>query len=349
MLKSLVCAALLKFTALCSVTVFEEVQDYAVYTDQELDELWNSFDNLHCPTVGDYQRFETYLQQGRRAYLDDFFDYCLKTKELRAHPGFFSIDRSECFQTRILQKMRFIGKNLELPSFNVLSLNQDHGRCNRCVIIYVSHNFDQTSYYADKLEKLICSLRQTGFKGDVLVRVGGYPLLQQGGMKLAHIPYSFKVLSFLEAELLGYDAALWIDSAIAPTQNINFIFDLIEKNGYFLLKNGHTLAHDYNEKLIPDRTLDSWNLTPKDLGKIPHIISGIMGVSFHHDLGRAFLKNWYLRTAQTFPAISLYPEEFLVCLASWELNIRAMGEIGGYLRNKVPYNQCPVLFWHDKR
>jgi hypothetical protein len=182
-----------------------------------------------------------------------------------------------------------------------------------------------------------------------LVRVGGYPLLEHGGIKLAHIPYSFKVLSFLEAELLGYDSALWIDSAMAPTQNINFIFDIIKEEGHFFLQNGQTLIHDYHEKLLPDLTLDSWGLQKRHLKKIPHIVSGIMGVSFHHDLGRDFLCNWYARTAQTLPSISLYPEEFLVCLACWELNIRPWGKIGDFLRNGVPYHECPVLFWHDKR
>lgn len=61
--------------------------------------------------------------------------------------------------------------------------------------------------------------------------------MKKGGLRFAHIPYSFKVLSILESYRFGYKNILWIDISLHPINNLDKVFEDIEKKGtYFFRK-----------------------------------------------------------------------------------------------------------------
>ena len=79
----------------------------------------------------------------------------------------------------------------------------DPSDLSRCIVFYVSYNesphpFDKDAIYSKKMLEIIQELEIEGYKGHVLFRIGGYPLINQGGIRLAHVPYSFKILSLIE-------------------------------------------------------------------------------------------------------------------------------------------------------
>lgn len=322
------------------------------YQDAELTSLWNSLSDINNPSLEDYVNFEKYLLFGRRPYLDIMFKKAIENRWISED----KLDRTVFGASRVLQRFKFVGSNGELPVKKIVPIGgvslEDRSRC---IVMFSSYNFDATfgkELYSTKMNAVICDLAEEGYKGHVLFYLGGYPMLAQGGLRLAHVPYSFKILSLIEASQMGYQDVLWIDTSVHPTNDLSEVFSTIEKTGYFLLANGLNMAYDYDYGIIPDTTVTSCDLSVSDLSNIPHIVAGIMGISFRTPSQHDFLNEWYRMTAATWPAMSYYPEEFLVSVAAWRTHKAATDHIGCqmYVRSQVPtkptHSDRP--FWHDK-
>ena len=189
----------------------------------------------------------------------------------------------------------------------------------RCIVLYASYNYDAVfgeKLYAEKARTIIQDLEQQGYQGHVLFRTGGYPMLERGGLYLAHVPYSFKILSLIEASLRGYQEVLWIDTSLRPTNDLAELFNEIQNRGIYIVYNGINCDYDYNFGIIPDETVKNCNLEVHDLSNIPHTIATVLGISFRNEAHHDFLSEWYRLTCATWPAMSFYPEEFLVSVAA---------------------------------
>ena len=322
------------------------------YQDPELTALWNSLSDINNPSLDDYLKFEKYLLYGRRPYLDIMFQIVID------HGWQVEIqhDRTICAASRVLQRFKFVGSNGELPVKKIVSIGgvslEDRSRC---IVMFSSYNYDATwgkELYSTKMNAVIRELEEEGYKGHVLCYLGGYPMLAQGGLHLAHVPYSFKILALIEASQMGYQDVLWIDTSVHPTNDLSEVFLTIEKNGYFLLTNGANVLYDYNFRIIPDTPVKSCGLTISDLSNIPHIVATIMGISFRTPFQHDFLNDWYQMTAATWPAMTFYPEEFLVSVAAWRTHKAATDHIGNKMsvRSQIPTKpaQSDKPFWHDK-
>jgi hypothetical protein len=325
----------------------------STYVDAELQQLWDSMDNIYAPTIEDYEKVQNYLENGLRPYLDLMFDHGIKTGLIKSQ----YVKRNHTWWNRLLQKIKFVHPDSHKPpTYKVLNLEVPKNDRSRCIVLYASCNtdsFDCATPYSNRLLDIINDLRRAGYKGHVLYRIGGYPATQFGGLRLAHVPYSFKVLSLIEASHLGYENVLWLDCALHPLHNLDNIFKTIEKKGVFLLKNGATLKQDYTYKILPDKTIESWGLQYSDLQKIEHIVATIVGVSFNSKKGHTFMNEWYRLTAKTTPSMSLFPEEFLISVSSYLTNIPATGEIHKYFDSRAviptkPSTSHPKPFWFDK-
>ncbi len=330
---------------------FSPVPLTPLYTDNELETLWSSLSDIYHPSIEDYQAIQNYLKYGRRPYLDALVDHMIAQGVIHPNP-----DRSDMFWNRILQKIMLVGPNKESPTFHRLVLgNVPEHDLSRCIILYASFNadtYDGRTPYVDRMWNIVKDLENVGYRGHVLLRSGGYPATEYGGILFAHVPYSFKVLSLIEASLLGYDQVLWLDCSAHPTNNLSEVFTILQQQGTFLLNNNLSLEFDYNFKIIiPDCTLKSAGLTVRELPKIPHIVATIIGVSFKNESAHQFINEWLRLTGMAYPAMTLYPEELLVSIASWRASCRSY-PIGKFMsiRSAVPTkplnSQKP--FWFDK-
>lgn len=320
------------------------------YKDEELLELWSSLDNIHFPSVEDYKKVETYLLKGRRPYLDPVFNHGIKKGLIPAEV----INREVTWHNRLLQRIKFLGNNAELPNYKIVNIGNVKKK-SKCIVLFATYNtdsFDQKTSYTKRLLDLIEEIEQMGFEGHIIYRIGGYPMLERGGIKLAHVPYSFKVLGIIEASLLGFDEVLWLDCSIHPTNNLNKVFNEIKRDGHLLLKGGNALDFDYGIHILPDETVATWGVTLDELKYIPHIVAGVFGVSFKHVKAHEFLHNWYRLTSQTLPAVSLYPEEFLISVSAYLSGIVPKKYIGDYMdvRSQTPKKRLggKKPFWFDK-
>jgi hypothetical protein len=324
------------------------------YKDDELTCVWNSLSDLHHPSAEDYLKIQSYLKHGRRPYLDTLFDNFIAK-------GFYKeIDRTTCCSNRVLQDMAFTGPSGEEPIFE----RRIYGGVSaddksRCIILYASYNSNKNLWtphcYTQGVLNILEELEQIGYKGHVLYRLGGFPLTERGGLRLIHAPYSFKVLSFIEASLQGYENVLWFDAAMHPTNDLQEVFSIIENEGSLLLYNGRNFDYDYHFSvpILPLAAVESAGLTESDLYEIPHTIATIIGICFSHPKSHELIDEWLRLTSLTIPAMTLYPEEFLLSVASWRTRNKPNKNVLEYffdIRSRIPIK--PIYseraFWFDK-
>jgi hypothetical protein len=323
------------------------------YEDEELRELWDSIDDIKNPQFEDYLKIQNYLTNAYRPYLDVVFDHIrLVGKEK-------FIKRKYNYNFRLLQGIQLVNfESNSLPTYKIENLGVPISDKSKCIVLYASYNPDfrsENMKYYQKMYKIIKELRKMGYRGHVLYRVGGYPASEFGGLRFTHIPYSFKILSLIEASHMGYENVLWLDCAVHPTNNLDLVFRKIRESGVYLLYSGINLDYDYGTPygILPDKTVESWGIKLVDLKNIKHIVAGIVGVSFKSDVGHRFINEWYRLTALTLPAMSLYPEEFLISMAAYSSATAPTGHIGNYIDTKVnipnqPLNKCIKPFWLDR-
>ncbi len=341
---------LLSFRQLSAEPFYLEAVE-STYRDDELKDLWASLTDLYNPTYADFLKIENYLKFGSRPYLNQLLDHALAIGWTDSIS-----DRVHAFHNRILQKMRLVSDKGEMPLFERRIMGGASPEdLSRCIVLYVSYNYDPSDgrdLYAEKIFLIVKELETSGYKGHVLFRLGGYPLLNKGGIQLVHVPYSFKILSLMEASYLGYDQVLWLDVSIHPTNDLAQVFARVQNEGVFLLENGIALDYDYDFGIIPAATVASCQLSIQDLGNYPHVVAAIIGVSFNSRAGHELIKEWYWLTEQVYPAMSFYPEEFLLSIAAKRSKNRPTGRLSDYMdqRSMIPVKPTHAWkpFWFDK-
>jgi hypothetical protein len=343
------------YSAFLAAAPFQLQEVNSAYKDVELERLWGSIKNINEPSLQDYLLIEEYLKYGRREYLDEFFNIAYLLRCV----GEEKVDRSKAFSNRILQRMMLVGPNKEMPTFQRVCLGgSSPSDLSRCIIFYTSYNisphpFDEQPLYSEKMLEVIRELEEENYKGHVLFRIGGYPLTERGGLHLAHVPYSFKVLALIEASILGYENVLWLDSSIHPTNDLSIVFNTLEKDGVFLLGNGTPLSWEYENGLLSDASLAYSTLSPENLFDIEQIWAAIIGVSFKKRKVHNLIQEWYRLTAEVYPAMTLYPEQFILSVAAWRAKCKPTGSFGTYTNFRTHVPSRPVHdqgkpFWFDK-
>lgn len=297
------------------------------YTDPELEELWVSISSYTMPTIEDYQRIEIYLSQGKRPYLD------LLRKSSMELPEFW---QGTChWRLSLMQGFQLIGSNGELPVFEIHKLGNEK----RCILIFASYNRN----YANKARQLLEEIKDCGYQGDVLLRIGGFPDLPNGGLKLCYIPYAFKVAFLSEARSLGYEEVLWLDTAMHPLTDLSEIFDLIEGKGVYFTTVGSLKE---NHPLHLKETSEYMGVAYELHDQIPHIASAIIGLDFQNPEANRFLNRWLEETKKVYPNLNWFPEELCLSIVAWELGCSPHSWLGSITCNE---NEVFELFQLNQR
>jgi hypothetical protein len=268
----------------------------ASFDDAEFERVLSRIKDLNHPTLEDYERIEEYLVLGARPYLNslltsDSFDiYCSRMKSMA--------------------NFRLVGPGHEEPVFEHHIFNEFDTL--RCILLYASSN----GIYPAKARKLLAEIKDSGFRGHVLLRIGGFPNAPKGGLKLSDVPYSFKVAFLQEAKWLGFDQALWIDLAIHPLVDFEMPFSEIKKNGYFFTAVGYLAGNASSH--LPQAAF-SLEIAPELYGEIPHISSSMIGLDMNHPKAAMLLEYWYSATEKGFPSLTWWPEELSLSEAAWRL------------------------------
>lgn len=288
------------------------------YQDEELNRLWNSIADINHPTLEEYQLFEQYLQNGERPYLNGFRQSLLTLGDLK----------SGCLtRLNLMQNFMLIGPNQEMPIIETHCINSDPESKKRCIVLFGSYN----RVYPDKVRTLLSELQLCGYAGHVLLRIGGFPNMQNGGLKLCHVPYAFKAAALREAQMLGYKEVLWIDSALHPLSALEIIFSIIRIKGYFFISVGS--LKDNLPCLLPDAA-SSLEITPELYDRIPHLSSCLIGLNFENQKVVQFLESWLIETEKVYPNITWFPEELSFSVAAWRLQCTPFSWLGTFVCNE---------------
>lgn len=184
-----------------------------------------------------------------------------------------------------IRKFRIIGdKPDEMPEQGTVPVNCSADERENCLIVYASLN----KGFPLGVKRLVNYVKNSDFKGHILYRIGGWPNVEEGDLKLAHVPYAFKPCFFREAKRLGYQRALWLDASILPRVSLNSIFDEIQRKGYFVMGGSGAIAPFMNEQAARDL-----NVTLDECSAIPSCSAGLFGVDFTNETASKSIDLWY--------------------------------------------------------
>lgn len=105
-----------------------------------------------------------------------------------------------------------------------------------------------------------------------------------GSPKHSENNYAFKIYALQKAIDAGYTKLLWLDCSVYAVNQVQPIFDIIEKDGYFIQWSGWNCDEWTNK-----RTLDYFKTDGKNM---PMFSSGVTGINMEHPIGYEFFLNW---------------------------------------------------------
>ncbi len=130
------------------------------------------------------------------------------------------------------------------------------------------------------------------------------------------VPYAFKAYAMKEAADRGHKLLLWADASILPLQSMDSLWTRIERDGYWICKNGYSndqwTADSAYPNLFPQEFRDFSN-TLSGPGAayeiqdrlyainedISHVVATTFGLNIDHPKGREFLDEYFRLASQT--------------------------------------------------
>lgn len=143
-------------------------------------------------------------------------------------------------------------------------------------------------------------------------------------------PYAFKAYALRQAMLAGADLVLWADACILPVRSLEPLWERIERDGYWICRNGWTnyewtADSAYPDLFEPERkaAVEMVNQLAKSMGdergyiptaeatagelprlreynkRIPHVVATSFGLNLRSDIGKAFLAEYFRLASET--------------------------------------------------
>lgn len=159
------------------------------------------------------------------------------------------------------------------------------------------------------LEGLVNQLHKTGFNGHIYYRIGGYPNPTGKEIKYCGVPYAIKMFMLMEANALGFNKVLWLDSALWPIRDPSIFFRQIEKTGAVF--QACTNQKGSKAFVVPKIRKLLKNLTGSDPCKAPFVIGGIFGINFKQKKCKKFVKEYLQMVKLGRPFLTCSPDEFV--------------------------------------
>lgn len=218
-------------------------------------------DILH-PSITDYYLIQEFLSHGERKNLARLGD-----------------------EEKRMRNIKIIGEVPdEIPTFKKIHINCNENDRGNCILIFCTFNQN----YQRGLQRLLKHVLESEYKGHIMLGVGGWPNVEGGSLPLAHVPNAFKVALFKEAERLGFKRALWLDTAVVPLVNLNDIFAMIGKKGYFIMHDGEKLG-----KFMNPASAAFFGLTHAKTYQIDSCSGELFGIDLATRKGKNIIDWWY--------------------------------------------------------
>ena len=280
--------AVLFSTLLCQEPLMKE---------ESLPEVYNQISNILHPTDDDYRLLQEFLTNGKRD-LSELKDFALVTRNIH-----------------IIAPQQHIETGL-------VPLRCEPNDRENCILLYATFNRN----YPSGLKRLLKAISDSDYEGHVLYRIGGWPNTEGGDLRLAHVPYSFKVCMFREAQRLGFKRCLWLDVSLLPLASMKKVFSMIKTKGYLVVGNTHVIQPYMNAK-----TAAAFGLSLEQTASIPSCSSGICGIDLTSEKGAKILELWYKAAKDPSAFYSARPDQNPLSIILYQLNIKDL----------IPIQQIP--------
>jgi len=111
-------------------------------------------------------------------------------------------------------------------------------------------------------------------------------------------PFAFKFFCIRECLKKNYKRILWLDSSVVIKKDIRDVFEFIGKEGYFFIKNWHSIGH-----YCHDKALKTLNLNREESFNIPCLQGTNFGLNFDNETAVKFFNQLlaYSTDGITFP------------------------------------------------
>ncbi len=124
------------------------------------------------------------------------------------------------------------------------------------------------------------------------------------------VPYAFKAYALKSAADAGYDLLLWTDACILPVKPLDELWERIERDGYWMSRQGYTNYQWTADSAYPDLFSrmygDEDRAWPSNLEAlrainrtIPHVVATSFGLNVKHPKGKEFLNQYYRLASET--------------------------------------------------
>ena len=139
------------------------------------------------------------------------------------------------------------------------------------------------------------NLNQYHFTGEFIAWEKQYP---EGSPTHQQVPFAFMPFCFYEAHKLGYQLILWMDASIIVKQPIERLFELIEKDGYLIFQEDHSIG-----QFCKDDALEPLGITREESFNMPSCWCCMIGLNLADRRSMEFLRQWKERACDgiTFP------------------------------------------------
>lgn len=140
------------------------------------------------------------------------------------------------------------------------------------------------SWYPKGQKRLVESLRDTGYRGDILTwcneKINSYHNPKH--------PYTIKVAAWHEAIIRGYEKIFWLDSSVYAVKDITSMFDTIEEDQVYFWRSGWNLA-----QTATDKDLEFAEFTRDEAEGMYECASGIVGINLSWCSARKVMNTFF--------------------------------------------------------
>ena len=196
------------------------------------------------------------------------------------------------------------------PSREIYTIGNggNHKECIVCCTTHISNN------RSEKAKQIKQSLENVGYNGHFYLFQGGFPTPRGFEMKYAAVPYCFKIFMMLEAEKLGFEKVIWVDSACCAVNNPQRLFDILETDDaifrqFFPYTNG--IPTYENSVFKPTIELIN-NITKRNLVNSINVCSVVFGLNLNSQNIKNFINEYYEMVKLGTPFLSYFPEEVVI-------------------------------------
>lgn len=190
----------------------------------------------------------------------------------------------------------------------------DGGNHKHCIVCctplsHIIDNVNDNTRYLSS-QKILRSLEEVGFNGYLYILTGGFPNPSGTEMKYVGVPYCFKIFMILEAEKIGFDKVIWIDSGCYALNNLDYLFNAL-KDHDIICKTVNS-NNNYNGMVLKT-TNDLLNqLIGYNLKNAKYIETIVFGLNMSSSVIKNIIREYYEMVKIGWVFFSIFPEEIVL-------------------------------------